>query len=116
MLAQYLDLTAELAANNEVVIDATNYDYVVAQFVTPTGTIPISSTNDGTYAGVGATYDTNATNFATIQALALATGTAVTTVASAGLYKVNVAGRFIKFGDGSTAAAAKCLVMLAKIS
>ena len=113
MLADYIQ---PVFVSNAFVIDVSNYDYVVAQFVTPTGTISITSTNDsGDEEGVTDGNAATATNFTAVYATKLSTNTAVTAVDAAGLYKVNVAGRYLKFG-GTSAAADKIIVMLAKIS
>ena len=113
MLADYIQ---PVFVSNAFTIDVSNYDYVVAQFVTPTGTISITSTNDsGDEEGVTDGNATTATNFTAVYATKLSSNTAVTAVDAAGLYKINVAGRYLKFG-GTSAAAAKIIVMLAKIS
>lgn len=117
MLAQYLDLTQSFNANNGFKIDVSNYDYVVVQFVGPTGTINISATNDsGTpSAPYSYGYDATSTNYQTISATKLADGTLVTAVAAAGLYRTNVVGRYLQYG-GTSAAATKVLLQLSKIS
>jgi hypothetical protein len=116
MLAQYLDLTAEFNANNRASFEMSNYDYAVIQMVSPSGTIALTATNDsGAEQGVTDGDITTSTNYTTVQATKLADGTAVTSLAAAGLYRIGVVGRYIKFG-GASAAATKVLVMLAKIS
>jgi hypothetical protein len=113
MLAQYIQ---PVFVSNAFVIDVSNYDYVVAQFVAPTGTISITSTNDsGDVQGTTDGNYTTAANFTAVYATKLSTNTAVTAVDAAGLYKINVAGRYLKFG-GTSAAASKIIIMLAKIS
>ena len=116
MISQYLDVTASFNADAQYIQDLSNWDYCVVQFVNPSGTINITATNNGG-AIQGETLDTatTATNFQTIQATKLADGTAVTAVAAAGLYRVGVVGRYIKFG-GIGAAADGVYLMLAKIS
>jgi len=116
MIASYSDYTIQFNADNGIVIDMSGWDYLVAQFVAPTGTIAITGTNDS--GAVEGAIDGNArtaTNFTAIQATKLLDGSAVTTVAAAGLYKLTVTGRYIKFG-GAAAAATKLLVQFAKIS
>ena len=113
MLAQYIQ---PKFVSNAFVIDVSNYDYAVVQFVSPSGTINITSTNDS--GDVEGTTDGNAStaaNFTTVYATKLSTNTAVTAVDAAGLYKINVAGRYLRFG-GTSAAATKVIVMLTKIS
>lgn len=104
-LSQTIDVTAKFNAGNGIVIDASNWDSLVFQFINPSGTISITATNDG--GAVQGTTDGNsslAANFQTVQATKLSDGTAVTTVAAAGLFRVGVVGRFVKFGGASAAA------------
>ena len=113
MVATYIQ---PVFVSNAFVIDVSNWDYVVAQFVSPSGTISITATNDsGDVEGITDGGPATATNFTAIQATKLADGTAVTAVAAAGLYKMNVVGRYIKF-SGASASATKIIIMLAKIS
>jgi hypothetical protein len=116
MVAQYLDMSLKLQTDNSVVIELSNWDYAVLQFVNPSGTISITATNDS--GAVQSVTDGNyelATNFQSVQATKLADGTAVTSVTAAGMYKVTVVGRYLKIG-GASATASKLLIMLAKIS
>lgn len=116
MVAQYLDLTAQLNAENEAIVEVGNWDYAVIQAVSPTGTLNITATLDS--GAVQGTTDGNwvdSTNYVTVQATKLADGTAVTAIAAAGLFRVAVVGRYLKIG-GASAAATKLLVMLTKIS
>lgn len=108
------DVTAEFNTNNGFVSDVSGWDTVSVQFVSPTGTISITGTNDGG-ATPGVTFGdaTTATNFAAIQATKLSDGTAVTTVAATGIYKITRATKYVKFG-GAAAAATKILVFLSK--
>jgi len=113
MIATYIQ---PVFVSNAITIDVSGYDYVVAQFVTPSGTISITSTNDsGDVIGVTDGNANLAANFTTVYASKLSTNTAVTAVDAAGLYKINVAGRYLKF-SGASAAATKVIIMLAKIS
>ena len=113
MLAQYL---IPVFVNNAITIDVSNYDYAIVQFVNPTGTINITSTNDGgDMTGITDGNAKTATNFTAIQATKLSDGTAVTAVVTAGLYRINVAGRYLSFG-GTGAAATKVVIRLAMIS
>jgi len=110
------DVTAEFNANNGYVADASNWDYLIWQFVTPTGTISITSTNDA--GSVTGSFDGNsltATNFATVSATVLNGGTLATSVTTAGLYRTQHVGQFVKFG-GASAAAAKVIIQFHKFS
>jgi len=115
-LCNTVDITTEFNADNGYVADMSGWDNIVAQFVSPSGTISITATNDG--GAVEGTTDGNsslAANFQTVQATKLSDGTAVTTVAAAGLFRVGVVGRFLKFG-GASAAATKVILMYHKVS
>lgn len=114
MLAYYQDVTEKFNAGNGFTFDMSNYDYAVLQFVLPTGTINIQATIDGGASTAPQDAQT-ATNFQSVQATNLASGASVTSVAAAGLYRVGVVGRYVRFG-GASAAATKVLLMLAKIS
>ena len=115
MLSSYQDFTTAFNLNNGVVIDTSEWDYVIVQFVNPSGTINIQTTNDGG-AVIGTSNGSAAasTNYTAVQATLLTAGTTVTAVAAAGLYKVGVVGQYLKFA-GASAAADKVLVRLAKI-
>ena len=116
MISTYIDVTSEFNANNAKVLDISGWDYIILQFVAPTGTISVTASNDsGDVQGALDGNPATATNFTAVQVTKLADGTAVTSIAAAGLYKVGVTGRFLKFG-GASAAATKVIVQLAKIS
>lgn len=119
MIAQYITpvfiKVGSFGNNNGIIIDVSGYTYVVAQFVTPSGIIDIASTNDsGDITGFSDGSAKTATNFTSVQAIKLSDGTAVTTIVDAGLYKINVAGRYLRF-YGINAAATKVVIMLANI-
>jgi hypothetical protein len=115
MLASYKDVTAEFNANNAAIVDASNWDYVVVQFISPSGTIAFTATNDsGDVEGVTDGNASLAVNFVTVVATKLSDGT-LTATGAAGLFRFAVVGRYIKFG-GASAAATKVIVQFAKIS
>lgn len=116
------DVTAQFNADNGYVIDMSNWDYAIWQFVSPSGTISVTATNDNgepasslpsTFSGSSLT----ATNFQTAvaQQLSQTTTTYVSSVSSAGLYRVDHVGNFVKFG-GAGATATRALVHFHKIS
>lgn len=112
------DVTAEFNANNGYVADTSNWDYTIWQFITPSGTIGISSTNDS--GAVTGSFDGNsltATNFLTVTATALNGLANVTSVTAGTSAKVRVGsvGQFVRFG-GAGAAATKVIVQFHKIS
>ena len=115
------DVTAEFNAGNGYVIDLSNWDYAIWQFVSPSGTVSVTATNDNgepassdpsTFSGNSLT----ATNFQTAvaQQLSQTTVTYVSAVAAAGLYRVDHVANFVKFG-GASAAATRVLVHFHKI-
>lgn len=110
------DVTAEFNANNGFVADASNWDYLIWQFVSPTGTVSVTATNDA--GSVTGSFDGNsltATNFSTVSATVLNGGTLATSVAATGLYRTSYVGQFVKFG-GASAAATKVFIQYHKIS
>lgn len=113
-LSQVIDVTLDFNANKGIAIDTSNYTYAVWQFVNPSGTINIKSTNDPGASSSTQGNATTATNFQTTIAQKLADGTEVTSVSGAGLFKVSVAGRFQYFG-GTSAKADKVFVHLHRL-
>ncbi len=114
MISKILDVTTEFNANNGVKLDLGLWETATFQFVTPTGTISISGSNDA--GAVTGSTDGNAlmsTNYTAILATNLQTGATTSSVAAAGLYKITVQCRFIQFG-GASAAATKVLVFVNK--
>jgi hypothetical protein len=112
------DVTAEFNRDNGYVADTSNWDYTIWQFITPSGTIGISSSNDS--GAVTGSFDGNsltATNFLTVSATALNGLTSVTSVtaATSAMFRVGNVGQFVKFG-GASAAATKVIVQFHKIS
>jgi hypothetical protein len=110
------DVTAEFNANNGYVADASNWDYLIWQFVTPTGTINLTATNDA--GSITGSFDGNsltATNFATVSATVLNGGALASSVSASGLYRTQHVGQFVKFG-GDAAQAAKVIVQFHKFS
>lgn len=110
------DVTSSFNANNGYVADMSGWDYMIWQFVTPSGTISITSSNDGNEI-TGSTLP-NATTVLNLQATSatlLTDNSTVTSVSAAGLYRVGYCGRFVSFA-GASAAAAKVLIHFYKIS
>lgn len=114
------DVTKEFNANNGFVADTSGWDYTIWQFITPSGTINISASNDS--GAVEGSFDGNsltatATNFLTVSATALNGLTAVqsVTAATSAMFRVGNVGQFVKFG-GSSAAATKVIIQFYKIS
>lgn len=117
MVANWQDLTLVFNANGKIQIDVSSYDYVLAQIVTPSGSISFLSTNDnGAITGSTDGNATSALNFVACQGTNQTTGTAETSTASANsLHKFSFAGRFIQL-SGSGVTVAKLLVGFASIS
>jgi len=114
MTSEFTDLTGVFNTQNGVTLDVSLWQEVTMQFVNPSGTINITGTNDGgAVTGTSFGGASTATNFTSIQATKLADGTAVTTIAAAGLFKVTRGCKYIKFG-GASAAADKVIVFYSK--
>lgn len=112
MLSNLLDVTTDFNANNGVKLQLSEWDTITFQFVGPSGTINITGSNDANaITGVTDGSALSSINYTAIQAINLATGTAVTSVSTAGLYKITNACKFIQFG-GASAAATKVLIFL----
>jgi hypothetical protein len=112
MVSHYYDITDKFNGDNGFKIDVGLWENVSVQFVNPSGTISILGSNDpNAITGVSDGNALASTNYVAIQATNLETGTAVTSVSTAGIYKVQVATKFIQFG-GAGAAADKVLVFM----
>ena len=116
MISKFEDVTIAFNASNAIVLDVSSFDYIVVQFVAPTGTINVQSTNDGgAVLGITSGSAALAINFTAVQATKLADGTSVTAVVAAGLYKLSVTGKYVSFG-GTAAAASKVIVQFFMIA
>lgn len=114
-VSQFKDITLEFNAASAAVMDIQGWDWVVVQFVAPSGAVNFTHTNDG--GEVTGSADGNArsaANFVAVQGTDLSTGTAATTTSTGSLYKFPVIGRFLKLA-GSSVTATKILVHLSKI-
>jgi len=114
-LSLTVDITTEFNAGNGYVADSSGWDYLVWQFVSPTGTINITATNDnGAITGTVLGSPLTATNFQSAGGTKISDGTLVTSVSAAGLFKTTYVGQFVKFG-GAGAAATKVFLQYNKI-
>jgi len=115
MVSQYLDLTDALAAGSGVIIDVGEWDYVIVQLVSPSGTVTFRTSNDsGAVQSVSDGSAVSATNFVDVQGTNLTLGTAITTIAASGIIKFPVIGRYLQL-TGTTLTATKLLVKMSKI-
>ena len=113
MLAQYLDLTAEIIANGFAEFETSNYDYAVIQIVDNGGDVFVKSTLDsGAIQGVTEGNISTSDNYVTIGCIRLSDNSYITPIDGNGLFRLNVVGRYIKI-EGEVS---KLLVMLTKIS
>lgn len=107
MLAQSFDLTDKYTgATPSVTIDIGNYEHLTIDVAGITGTINVDGTNDGgAITGSTEGNPTSATNFTAVQVIPLATGTAATTITTAGLYRISpVSFKYLRLsGAGSSA-------------
>lgn len=115
MTSRLLDLTSQFNADAKVQIDVSEWDYVVAHFVSPTGTVTFKGSNDGgAIAGVSEGDANSATNWVAINGLNLATNSSATSIAATSLFKFNVVGKFIQF-ESVANTVTKLLIQLSKI-
>lgn len=113
MISQYLDLTADFNADGLATIDVGEWDYIVVQLVAPVGTTTFNTSNDsGAVQGVTDGNAASATNFLAVQGTNLTNGSAITTIAAAGIIKFTVIGKYFQLSGTS---AGKVLVKLSKI-
>jgi hypothetical protein len=136
MLVEYLDLTNQFNESGQttlnpcVVIDISNYDYVLVQIDNPSVT-PIAfsasldsreilGVSDGNAATASNGYVVSLTNFAQVAGTDLATDTLITELNGDGTIKFNVVGKYLAISNSSgqslNSYLDKLLVMLAKIS
>jgi hypothetical protein len=112
------EVTAEFNRDSFYVADSSNWDYLIWQFVTTSGTINITSTNDsGAVTGSFDGSSLTATNFQTVSATALNGLASVTSVATASsaMFRTEHVGRYVRFG-GTSVSAAKVFIHFHKIS
>jgi hypothetical protein len=102
MQSRQNDWTYNINNQKQVTLDVSEWDRVTTQFVGPiVGTIyPYGSLDGGAIRGVTNGNAALATNFTSIQVTNLATGSAVTSITAAGLYKADVNFKYLKFGGG----------------
>jgi len=115
MVTQFIDKSADFNADGFVNLDVSGWDYVVWHLVTPTGEVNFNTSNDGG-AVTGSTQSNAVTaiNFQPVLAINTATGVGATSSSGNGLFKVNVAGRYIQL-IGSSVTVSKLLFTLSKI-
>lgn len=114
-VSNVIDITSDFNSGSSAVIDIGGWDFAVAQFVGPSGTINFTHSNDsGDITGVSDGSAASAVNFVSVQGTNLAAGTAATSTNAATLFKFTGIGRFLKF-SGSGASVTKLLVRLYKI-
>ncbi len=116
MISRIIDVTADFNANNGVKLNLSEWESATFQFVTPTGTINFTGSNDGNEI-TGSTNPNakSSINYTTINAVDLSssTGAFVSSVSTSGLYKITIACQYIQVG-GASAAAAKVLIFVNK--
>lgn len=102
MTSQQHEWTYNINNQKQVTLDVGEWDRVSVQFVAPiTGTVYVYGSNDGgAVRGVTNGNAALATNFTAIQVVNLATGTAVSSITAAGLYKADINFKYLKFGGG----------------
>jgi len=116
MISKLIDVTTQFNSNNgNVQLDIGGWDYVVAQFVSPTGTVTFKATNDGdAELGVGDGDAKSAINWNVIQGVNLANTTAAVNTNATSMFKFNVVGKFIQF-ESAGQTVGKLLINYSKI-
>jgi len=116
MISRLVDVTSDFNANAKVQLDVGEWDYVVAQFISPTGTVTFKATNDGgAIEGISYGDSKSAINWNVINGLNLATNTSAVNTNATSLFKFNVVGKFIQF-ESAGQTVGKLLIQYAKIS
>jgi hypothetical protein len=116
MLSNTIDVTTQFNANGQFNQDVGQWDYVIVQLVSPSGTINfLCSSDSGAIQGVTDGNATSATNFNAVEMTNLATNGTGTSAAASGSYKFNVVGRYLQL-SGAGVTATKVLLQLNKIS
>lgn len=112
-----LDATAALNNNSIFETDIGQWDYVIVQLVSPTGTFTFNSTNDAAaVTGVSDGSSVSATNWIAVQGTNLNSGSAVTTLAASGLVRFASVGQFLQISGAGGAQVTKALIRLYKIN
>lgn len=115
-ISRFQDFTNEFNAGSGIVIDVSGSDYVVVQFVTPSGALTFNSTLDGgAVQGVSDGSAATATNFVAVQGINLTTGTGASTIAASAIFRFPVIGKYLQI-TGSAVTAVKVLVQFFRIS
>lgn len=118
MIVQSVDFTAAFNASNSVSYDISQYDFVIAQFVTLTGATNFQATSDDTGSSTlfGAGDASTATNFYPAQGLNLATGVGSTSLVSgSGAFRFEKVGKFLNFSKTGVTAT-KVILYLMKVA
>lgn len=108
MLAYTFELTDQYTgATPSVKIDIGVYEHLTIDVTGVTGTINVTGTNDGgAITGITDGNATSSLNYTAIQVIPLATGTATTTIAADGLYRIDpVSFKYLQLsgaGSGAT--------------
>lgn len=103
MISQQHDWTYNINNQNQVTMDVGEWDRVTAQIVAPVaGTINIYASNDGgAIRGQANGNAALATNFTGVLVRNLATGTDVSSITAAGLYRADTNFKYLRFqGSG----------------
>lgn len=97
------DVTVEFNQDGFYIADASNWDYLIWQFVGPSTTIGIYATNDsGAIQGVTDGFALTSINYTSVQATDLSSGATVDSITGDGLYRVAQTGQFVKFGPNES--------------
>lgn len=108
------DAAIDFNNGSNIVLDISKWENVVVQFVTPSGAISFTATNDGgDVRGVSGENPATATNFLAVQGINLATGVAATSASADGAFRFGIVGKYLKLA-GSAVTVAKLLIFETK--
>jgi hypothetical protein len=118
-ISRYVDLTYNYKVNNlySVNVDLAGWDRTTIHVEPPIqGTIYVYGSNDaGDVQGITEGNAKLATSFSPIQAVNLATGGLVSSIVSAGVYKVDANARFLQISGGAGTNIGRLLLLHTKI-
>jgi hypothetical protein len=116
MITTTFDVTADFNANSAVNLDVSGWDYIIAQFVSPTGTVTFNTTNDGgEITGAVQGNARSAKNWNLCFGTNVATGVGASTIAASSMFRFSYVGRFIQF-TGTAITATAVIITLSKIN
>ena len=111
------NITEQIIADGYYVADASNWDHIIWQFISLSGTIEFFSSNDsGAITGVTDGNSLSATAFSAANFYDIALATNVNSTAASGLFRSTHVGQFVKAQLNGGATIDKCIIQYHKFS